>query len=77
MTAPDQLQMFEPEGDVLAKLTAKHLQTSESENRIAANLIMSGLINAAAFRTANAQKALEQACVCETALQFERLAGLV
>ncbi len=77
MTTVDQLQMFEPQGETLASLTAKHLQMSESEHRIAQNLMISGLTNVAALRTAAAQKALEQACVCETALQFERLAGLV
>ena len=77
MTTPNQLQMFEPQGEILATLTAKHLQTSESEHRIAANLAACGLIHAASSRTAIAHKALEQACVCETALQLERLAGLV
>ena len=77
MTNAEQLQMFEPQGEILASLTVKHLQTSESEHRIAANLMASGLIHAASSRAAIAHKALEQACVCETALQFERLAGLI
>ena len=72
-----QLSMFEPQGETLALLVATHQFTSVSERKRAANLVCSGFASAATARFSMASEAEQMAFVCEMALQFEQLAGLV
>jgi hypothetical protein len=76
MNASGQLPMFEPEGEVLAALVAKHQRDGEFESRRAANLLTAGYASAAATSVRSAIEAYDRASVCELALQFEQLAGL-
>jgi hypothetical protein len=73
----EQLSMFEPRGKDLASLASVHLRTFEHESKVAGNLAISGFTAASQSRHAMACAAYERAIVCETALQFEILAGLV
>ena len=72
----NQLSMFEPEGKQLAKLVIVHVACYEFERRKSINLEDAGYISAAVASANNADEAWDRAAVCETALQFEQLAGL-
>jgi hypothetical protein len=76
MTSADQLPMFEPQGQDLAKLAVFHLGAYERESRVADSLAVSGFASASRSRVALAAVAFDRAVVCEVALQFETLAGL-
>lgn len=76
MTSADQLPMFEPQGQDLAKLAVFHLGAFDRESRVADNLAVSGFASASRSRIALAFAAYERAIVCEIALQFVTLAGL-
>lgn len=76
MNALDQIAMFEPHGQDLAKLVGFHLSVSERESRIADNLTASGFASASRSHLALAADSFELAMVCEITLQFETLAGL-
>lgn len=71
-----QLTMFEPEGQVLARLVATHQKNAEFEQRRADNLHNAGYLSAAFNSHLSAAHLLELAAICETALQFEQLAEL-
>lgn len=73
----EQLSIFEPTGNQLASLATYHLRTFEHESKVAANLAISGFASASQSRHVLACAAFERAMVCEIALQFETLAGLV
>jgi hypothetical protein len=73
----EQLSMFEPRGKDLASLANVHLRTFEHESKVADNLAISGFTAASQSRHAMACAAYERAIICEIALQFETLAGLV
>ncbi|MDO8717560.1 MAG: hypothetical protein Q7K20_01055 [Polaromonas sp.] len=75
--AADQFSMFEPRGKDLASLASFHLRTFEHEFKVAGNLAMSGFAAASKSRDDMANAAFDRALVCEMALQFELLAGLV
>lgn len=77
MTSSNQLTMFEPVGNDLARLVAVHSKNAQHERRIAENLLCGGFITAAQSRTIYANDCDLSAATCEMALQFESLAGLV
>lgn len=72
----EQLSMFEPAGDELASLALRHWSKAASLRVSATNLAARGCEASAAVYTRLADGSLSQALVCESALQFERLAGL-
>lgn len=76
MTAT-QACMFEPQGHDLALLVCRHTADGDTALRRAANLQDSFLPSAASIYARLADDAFERAAVCESALHFERLAGLV
>lgn len=73
---PDQLSMFEPTGAELPILSARHAKKAEGLLRAALTLQQRGLVGVAAALAALGQAALDDAFVCESALQFERLGGV-
>lgn len=72
-----QLSMFEPEGAVLGQLVARHQRNADFEIRRAENLKTAGYLSASAASLRSAEELYELAAVCEMALQFEQLAGLL
>lgn len=76
MNALDQITMFEPQGQDLAKLASFHLSVSDRESRIADNLNASGFASASRSHLVRSADSFELAMVCEITLQFETLAGL-
>lgn len=76
MNASAQLTMFEPEGQKLAELVAKHLAVYAFELRASDNLRDAGFLSASVSRADIAFAAQDRAAVCEMALQFEQLACL-
>lgn len=76
MSKPEQLSMFEPEGVQLAKLVSVHFGTYEFERRKSINLEEAGYFSTAVACANAADAAWLRAAVCESALQFEQLAGL-
>lgn len=76
MNAAAQLQMFEPEGGKLAELVAQHTKNAQFEEKRSELLQLSGYTSAALMCSRAANECYELAAVCETALQFEQLAGL-
>lgn len=75
MTAT-QADMFEPQGPDLALLVCRHNADGDTAMRRPANLQDSFLPSAASIYARQADCAFERAAVCESALQFECLAGL-
>lgn len=77
MTAVDQLQMFEPEGSQLASLCNMHLRQFRQFSSIADNLEFCGASSASLANYWIADSHLKKALICDSALQFEKLAGLL
>jgi hypothetical protein len=71
-----QLSMFEPEGDVLATLAAKHAMEADRLARAADAWNVQGYTGTAATLARQASQAADMASTCELALQFERQAGI-
>lgn len=71
-----QLTMFEPEGDVLAELAAKHATEATRLERAAETWNVHGYTGTAATLARQSGIASDLAVTCEPALQFERLAGI-
>lgn len=69
--------MFEPSGAELVLLVSTHLRAADVAKRRADNLAHRLFFNASRCYEHHAAEALEKATVCEIALQFEELAGLV
>ena len=76
MNQKDQLMMFEPEGKKLAELVAVHNRTFNFEVKQWQLMTLGGFQASADSRFSLAAEAAERAAICETALQFEVLAGL-
>lgn len=73
----DQLQLFEPSMSELPILSAAHARRAEGLLRSALLLRDRGLLSVADAMVNLGRSALDDAFVCESAYQFERLAGLV
>lgn len=71
-----QLSMFEPQGAELPLLSARHANKAQGLLRAAENMQARGLVGVASALAKLGHAALDDAFTCETALQFERLAGL-
>ncbi len=69
--------MFEPSGPELAVLARQHLQRAEIAARVADTMDARGFYSSVKAFEFDCLRETRQAVVCETALQFERLAGLV
>lgn len=77
MNAPAQLTMFEPTGSELATLARTHANTAHTLQLQADALALRGFVASARSFGGLADASDAQATVCEMALQFEQLAGLV
>lgn len=77
MSAPGQLSMFEPEGETLARLAARHASDAERLARAAEAWNVKGFTGTATILQRQAHQAEEQAFICEVALQLEHLGGCV
>lgn len=73
----DQLALFEPAGVELGQLVARAVRESEREHLAADHLLLCGYPGAALVHDRAFIFARDKAVIFETALQFERLAGLV
>lgn len=73
----EQLSMFEPRGHQLAELVRIHTKNCAFDRVVALNLVCAGFSSAAQVRATAAAESEQKAFVCEIALQFEQLAGLV
>lgn len=73
----DQSSLFESSGAELALLVRQHLQRSEIAARVADTMDARGFHASVKAFEFDSLRESRQAVVCETALQFERLAGLV
>ena len=76
MNQKNQLMMFEPEGKKLVELVSVHNKIFNVELKQSQLLSLCGFQSAAHSRLSLALEAAECAAICETALQFEVLAGL-
>lgn len=72
----EQLTLFEPSGEELALLAEKHLRDARRKEACASVLAIQGLSASAAAYMRQSWAALDSAVTCESAFQFERLAGL-
>lgn len=72
-----QLSMFEPSGPQLAELVRIHSKNAAFDRVVSLNLVCAGFISAAQVRATAAAESEQKTFVCEMALQFEQLAGLV
>ena len=76
MNQHDQITMFEPEGIKLVELASDLLRNANFEARRALALKDCGFLCIAKTCACSARELLARAEVCESALQFEKLAGL-
>ena len=76
MNQQDQIPMFEPEGKKLVELVLVHNKTFYVEYKRSKWLSLSGFQSSSDASLLLAIEAAERAAICETALQFEVLAGL-
>lgn len=72
----EQIEMFEPVGDELAALALRHWSKASSLLVRSTNLAGRGFASSSAVFTRLSNEAFSHALVCESACQFERLAGL-
>jgi len=73
----DQLSIFEPTGQELVVLCTAYLRKANGAASIVSMLHARGMTAVASSLALKARQDLEHAEVCESAIQFERLAGLV
>lgn len=72
----DQLTLFEPSGSELASLAQGHYKKAETLGHIADTLEARGFTSSVKVFEFDSLREMRLAVVCETALQFESLAGL-
>lgn len=77
MNALDQMQIFEPEGSQLADLCNMHFRQFRQFSTIGDNLEFCGASSAALANYFMADSHLKKALICDSALQFEKLSGLL
>jgi len=73
----NQLVLFEPSGAELANLAQVHYKKAETLGHIAETLEARGFAFSVKVFELDSLREMRQAFICESALQFERLAGLV
>ena len=77
MTAPGQMQMFEPEGRALVPLVSHYLRIHDQQLKRAENLMLCGFFSASSELAREAVEAFRNAQICEMAAQFEQLGGVL